>query len=117
MKKQELLNKLNVKYYKVRSAWARGVVDYAIELVDGFEGDTFTEEALLNGAANWEQYSNGGCSLIRNQDICGRLCTPSEIKRKHYGKLRPNSRETWLDVQARALYQACRLVLRMKGDK
>ena len=113
MKKQELLNKLNVRYYKGHSAWERGVVDYAIELVEGFEGDTFTEEELLNGATNWEQYSKGGLSLILNQDICERLCTPSEIERKHYGELQPNSRETWLDVQARALYQAAHLLLRI----
>ena len=119
MKKQELLNKLNVRYYKVRSAWARGVVDYAIELVEGFEGEELTVAALLNGAANWEHYSHSGCSLIDDQSICERVCTPSEIKRKRYGELQPNSRETWLDVQARALYQACRLVLSMakKGDK
>lgn len=117
MKKQELLNALNARYYNARSAWARGVVNYAIELVDGFEGDAITEKALLSGARDWHEYSEGGMSLIYNQDICERLCTPSEIKRKHYGELQPNSRETWLDVQARALYQACRVILDMAQEE
>lgn len=39
-------------------------------------------------------------------DIAELLCSPSELKRKKYGERRPNSREEWLDVQARALAQA-----------
>lgn len=42
----------------------------------------------------------------------------SELKRKHGGMYEPNSRETWLDVQARALYQACnriRTICRTNG--
>lgn len=41
-----------------------------------------------------------------------RLCTPSELRRTHNGERRPNSREEWLDTQARALYQAARRVKR-----
>jgi hypothetical protein len=61
---------------------------------------------MLNGAQDWDEYSYGGCSLIYNGDIAKRLCTPSELKRKRYGELNPNSRENWLDVQARALFRA-----------
>ena len=42
----------------------------------------------------------------------------AELKRKHGGAYEPNSRETWLDVQARALYQACnriRTICRTNG--
>lgn len=42
----------------------------------------------------------------------------AELKRKHGGTYEPNSRETWLDVQARALYQACnriRTICRTNG--
>lgn len=49
--------------------------------------------------------------LIYDGDIAERLCTPSEYKRKRGGDFQPNSRETWLDVQARALYQAARWII------
>ena len=47
-----------------------------------------------------------------------RVCTPSELKRTDGGMNNPNSRETWLDVQSRALYQACnriRTICRTNG--
>ena len=37
--------------------------------------------ALLNGAERWQEYSDGGCSLIYDGDIAARVCTPSEYKR------------------------------------
>lgn len=103
-----------------RSAWSKGVTAYALELVEGMEeaidGGYFdpadlkapkmVERALLNGAQNWDAYSWGGSSLIYNWDIAERLCTPSELKKTRNGERRPNSREEWLDVQARALFQA-----------
>lgn len=113
MKKEEIKKALDIRYSKARSAWQRGVIEYAVELVDGFEGESFTEEALLSGARNWKEYSYGGCSLIDDVSICERLCTPHEIARKHRGELQPNRTETWLDVQARALSQACHMILRM----
>lgn len=100
-----------------RSAWGRGVTAYARELLgeyaefaayekrDAVSRAEFTEW-ILNGAADWSQYSYGGCSLIYGCDIAERLCSPSELRRKRGGDLQPNSRETWLDVQARALRQA-----------
>lgn len=42
----------------------------------------------------------------------------AELKRTDRGMNNPNSRETWLDVQARALYQACnriRTICRANG--
>lgn len=98
----------------IESAWTKGVKLYAEELQDFLKDENLeaTKENLLNGASNWMEYSYGGCSLIYDTDIAERLCTPSELKRKRDGELPPNSRETWLDVQARALYQACSIVLR-----
>lgn len=107
-----------------RSAWSKGVTAYALELVEGLEetidGGYFNpsdleapkllERALLNGAHDWNQYSWGGCSLIYDSDIAARLCCPSELKKTRNGERRPNSREEWLDVQARALFQACKRV-------
>lgn len=99
---------------KGRSAWDRGVNDYALELLDNLADLTpddladpeAVRRALLNGADTWERYSYGGCALIYDCDIAARLCTPSELRRCKGGDLNPNSREIWLDVQARALFQA-----------
>ena len=104
---------------KDRSAWDKGVTVYALELLEEYrdlaehEGRDAADRAefkkwLLNGADSWEAYSWGGCSLIYDGDIAERLCSPSEYKRSREGERRPNSREEWLDVQARALYQAAR---------
>ena len=101
-----------------RSAWKRGVKEYADELLDNLEeksqyyerlprNEKELEEWILNGAISWDEYSYGGCSLIYDGQIAERLCTPSELKKKDGGRLAPNSQESWLDVQGRALYQAC----------
>lgn len=101
---------------KTRSAWNKGVNRYALELLDNIrdlpevETRKELETALLNGARNWSEYSWGGCSLIYNGDIAAALCSPSELKRTRGGDWRPNRSEEWLDVQARALSQACRLI-------
>jgi hypothetical protein len=93
-----------------RSAWRRGVKAYAIELIEGAEGDFPTPNRLLNGAANWREYSYGGCALIYDGDIAERLCAPSEYAKTRQGERAPNARETWLDVQARACGQAATLI-------
>lgn len=107
-----------------RSAWAHGVKAYALELLDNLaelNADQFADlaavrAALLKGAQDWKQYSWGGCSLICNGDIAARCCTPSEYKRSHDGENAPSSCEAWLDVQARALSQAARLVCEAVGE-
>ena len=107
MKNEELYKK--IEGAPVKSAWAKGVKEYALELIEGAEIELTRDNAktvLLNGAENWRAYSWGGCSLIYDFDIAKRLCTPSELKKKKSGELKPNPREEWLDVQARALYQA-----------
>ena len=96
-------------------AWQRGVNTYALELVEQAETPLTSEnlrETLLNGAADWGQYSYGGCSLIYDTDIAERLCSPSALKRKRGGELQPSTRETWLDCQARALWQAEAMIKR-----
>lgn len=95
-----------------RSAWSRGVKAYAIDLLEGLDGRPVTKENLLNGADNWNAYSYGGSALIYDADIAEALCNPSELKRTKNGDRQPNGNESWLDVQARALYQACNLILR-----
>lgn len=109
---------------KDRSAWDKGVNVYALELVEELEERAEYEgrnpepgaqcrEWLLNGAQDWNAYSWGGSALIYDGDIAERLCTPSELKKTRNGERRPNGREEWLDVQARALYQACNRVSRL----
>ena len=115
----------SIENEKQRSAWDKGVTRYALELVEQLGeqiGENINPEELLkprvlrtlllNGAADWSQYSWGGCSLIYNSDIAERLCCPSELKKNRNGEFRPNSREEWLDVQARALFQAANRVYR-----
>ena len=109
---------------KDRSAWGRGVNAYALELLEELRERATYEgrnpepgkecrEWMLNGAQDWAQYSWGGSSLIYDSDIAERLCTPSELKKTRNGERRPNSREEWLDTQARALNQACNRVARL----
>lgn len=114
-----------------RSAWARGVRAYAAELCGNLRrAATYAAEAgtpspltdretvraaLLNGARDWSEYSWSGCALIYDGHIAARVCTPSELRRTHGGQRDPNPRETWLDVQARALYQAGAVVLAAYG--
>lgn len=116
----------SIKDEKQRFAWDKGVTLYALEFVEELNAQIddgyFDEmdlsdakkvrEALLNGAKDWSQYSWGGCSLAYDIDIAERLCCPSELKKTRNGERRPNAREEWLDVQARALYQAANCVCR-----
>lgn len=94
---------------KEHSAWDKGVKAYALDLLDSFEDLTeyaetygeqlpeFNEKTLLNGAKDWSAYSHDGCSLIFDDDIAKRL--PAS-----------NNEQDWLNVQAKALYQASRFI-------
>ena len=62
------------------------------------------KESISTNLALQEAYQTYG------GDIAERLCTPSELKKTRHGERRPNSREEWLDTQARALHQAARRV-------
>lgn len=103
-----------------RSAWDRGVYAFACDLVDDMEWSAEyydrpanakqLEKIMLNGADNWTHYAWNGCGLCYNYQIAQALCTPSELKKKRNGALQPNSREEWLDVYARAMYQAAQKV-------
>lgn len=116
---------------KTRGAWAAGVKVYALEIIEdmqeraeyeGHEPETMTEviDYMLNGAKDyqhpgdlfkaWKVYSWGGSSLIYNGDIAKRLCNNTELRKTDNGAKNPNSREEWLDVQARALFQAGELI-------
>ena len=115
--------KAAIENRKTRSAWDKGVAVYALELLENMEwyindlermpnDRREAQKWMLNGADNWNHYSWGGCSLCYNSAIAERLCTPSELRKTWNGMRKPNAREEWLDVQARALYQAAELVCR-----
>lgn len=107
--------------HPARSAWEKGVRGYAEELFDGFvenrrlSDDTrigkITERDLMNGAESWDQFSYGGCAEVYDGNICERLCSPSEQKKTKGGELKLRGEE-WLDLQAKALRQAARIVVR-----
>lgn len=107
----------NIASLKRRSTWDKGVQQYAIEILESYADLNATdlvpehenlEKALLNGATDWVQYSEGGCALIYTNDIAERLYTPSERRR---------FRKDWeyniefLKVQAEALDQAFCLIV------
>lgn len=102
--------------------WQKGVKEYALELledvsyyVDIVDGASL-EELLLNGASDWIEYSYSGNSLIYTYDIAKRLADEGTLKATKNGELDPNGSETWLDVQARALYQVYNLIVDVYND-
>lgn len=101
---------------KSRSAWGRAVNEYAYELAEEIEDGKEYKDiksfaiALLNGASDWNEYSEGGCSLISDYEIAERICTPSEFKKKKYGELHPCRGMSWIDLQGRALCAASYVV-------
>lgn len=117
MEKEKTLE--NLKAVKCRSAWSKGVKEYAYMLLDNIflysdyksiNNCKSLHEELLNGAKSWKQFSFICCDIFLNEDIAKTLCSPSELKKCKSGMLRPNKKETWLDVQTRALIQAERLI-------
>ena len=109
----------NLKAVKCRSAWSKGVKEYAYMLLDNIflhsDYKAITNfkalhKALLNGEKNWHQFSCGGYALIYDEDIVETLYSPSELKKCKNGMLRPNKKEQWLDVQTKALVQAENLI-------
>ena len=110
---------------KFRSIWDKAVQEDASWLLeesmdrhnDDVVKDTMTfksmegfENVLRMGAETWKDFSEGGGALIYDKDIAEHYCTKSELKKTHNGERKPNSRESWLDVQARAFWQASLLI-------
>lgn len=111
----------NLEAVKCRSAWSKGVKEYAFMLLDNISSDNdykeiknfiSLHEALLGSASDWRQFSYNGNALICDVHIAKTLCNPSELKRCKGGSLPPNKQEQWMDVQARALFQAERLIMK-----
>lgn len=112
-----------IKGMKFRSIWDKAVQEDAswllkslmedYDVVNGvvaFENITSFEFSLKQGADSWKDFSEGGGALIYDKDIAEHYCTKSELKKTHNGEKAPNKRESWLDVQASAFWQAALLV-------
>lgn len=107
---------------EITAGWYNGVADYALDLIDSLDEMNFDPskdytidelyKLMLNGANDWRQYSYGGSSLIYNDDIAKRLCTPSELERNHSSELPVAGYDSCLDMQAKALSQASGYVIR-----
>lgn len=112
MRKELLVWELeNMKKLFARSAWDKGVYDYAFDILEplGDELENVKADTLMNGANTWTEYSYSGRALICDDDIAKRMCTPTEYKK--YLNASPNNKlsdsDYWLgDVQPRALFQA-----------
>lgn len=116
MKYDRIRTLQSINALKGRSAWRRAVNEYAYELAESVEDgkefkdiNSFAIE-LLNGACDWCEYSDGGCSLISDYEIAERLCTPSKFKKKKYGELPPYRGMSWIALQGRALCAASYVV-------
>ena len=96
-----------------RSNWKKGVLHYAFFIMCKFDRETEieSEATLLNGAKDWKQASYSACFYVNDEVIALTLCNNSELRMTRDGKRKPNRDETWLDVQARALFQASKLIL------
>ena len=106
-----------IRQHRGRSAWEQGVSKYALEILKDLKErgykEVTSEKTALNGASSWKEYSYSAMSLIWYESIAKRLCNKSELARlklKEGGYRKPNAREEWLDVQARALHQAWRKI-------
>ena len=112
MKAKEIIEKLE-SLKTPRSAWEKGVLHYAFFIMSKFDRETEieSETTLLSGAKNWKQASCSGVFYVNDEVIALTLCNKSELRMTRDGKRRPNRDETWLDVQARALFQASKLIL------
>lgn len=112
MRKELIIRELeNMKKRFARSAWDKGVYDYAFDILEplGDELENVNADTLMNGTNTWTAYSYGGCALICDDDIAKRMCTPSEFKRylRAGEKSKYSDSDYWLgDVQTRALFQA-----------
>lgn len=112
MRKELLVRELeDMKKRFARSAWDKGVYDYAFDILEplGDELENVNADTLMNGVNTWTAYSYGGCALIYDDDIAKRMCTPSEYKKYLNAGLNSKLSDSdyWLgNVQTRALFQA-----------
>jgi hypothetical protein len=105
---------------KKRSCYDRAINTNCLELVENLQERlewliscnasefVISEDILLNGASDWNQFVGGGCSLFIDSDIAARYCTPGEYK-KH--EKRDFDGVNWLRYHASGLQRSCKIIL------
>lgn len=72
-----------------RGRYYQGVAKYVPEIIEraGFERGELNKLSakefrarLLNGAENWQRYSESACSLVANEEIATRLFYPRDVE-------------------------------------
>ena len=86
-----------------RSAWRRGVRQYAMDLIEDLPDfqDLNPENCrgvLLNGAGSWKEWAYGWGCIVCDFGNASRLWTPSELRNQSGRDLEPCPRESWLHV-------------------
>lgn len=111
---------------ETHSAWIHGVVAYAVDMVTkltdrafaylvyyscqcGEDGVDDARALLRRPYESWRDY--GKFNGKTDEAIATMLCTPKELERFDGGKIPPNGRTTWQDIQTRALYNAACLIV------
>ena len=88
MNRIELI-KLAKRALPKRGRYYQGVAKYVPEIIEraGFERGELNKlsakelySRLLNGAETWQQYSEGACSLVANEEIAARLFYPHDVE-------------------------------------
>jgi hypothetical protein len=116
VKVNQILNSLK-QMKQPRSAWNRAVREDAIAIISNLiddgkdcevKSEKHLESLMLRGAENWKRYSEGchGVAVPSDVQIAEHYCNNSELKMTKGGLKRPNSRETWIQVQERGLRQS-----------
>ena len=115
-----------INSWKANSAWNRGVKLYAMEILSNIKDEgqnelsfdengkliqkTWTIHGLTQGFDHWVGCSQSGQFEIYDREIALRLCTASELQKTKFGERNPSKRETWIECQGRALFQARNLI-------
>lgn len=102
-----------------RSAWDRGVREYASWLLDKLECSRRNAYMPNNGRALLTDLRGGSKTWAYfrpDAEICATLCSPSEQRATRHGQRKPNKAETWADVSARACSQAATLICHAARD-
>lgn len=117
------INEISDKIYASsdNTRWNNGVCNYAVELLEGYISDNglsiwddadrlkaMTEDRLLNGAKDWDDFSRSGNSHIYHDDISMRLLG----RKATAGQTRD-----WFGIQGKALEQAAEMLLNIVNNQ
>lgn len=108
VKKQDVIHQIeSMRGY--RSKYDRAVRDDSIDLLCEMPDElpvceTELNDLLLNGSADWQEFSANGNALIFDEDIAKRYLTAAQMKEYESGDI------DVIHLQGEALYKASRIV-------